>query len=213
MRSGGHSLRLPRTAWFGVFGLLLTSAGCHGNVAAPESSDAGTIFVAFAPDFTGFRLWPSALAVPSPALPPPPGDGVARGDAGSDAGAAADAAVDSGIHTGTLTVYWKQAPPSGSTSFPEGTLIVKETDGGDVTTRQVFAMAKRGGDFNPSGAVDWEWFELQNIDDTYVRIIWRGDGPPANEVYGGNPATCNVCHDIARANDYVWSSALDLSNF
>ena len=94
-----------------------------------------------------------------------------------------------------------------------GTIIVKEPSDGDLTTRQIFAMVKRGGDFNPTGAVNWEWFELQNVDSATVQIVWRGFGPPAGETYGGNPAFCNGCHVIAADNDDVWSSALQLSNF
>jgi len=183
--------------------LAAAVGGCQAG--SPSSPPDSQYFVAFAPDFYGFHAWPSALAVPAPTLPPPQG-GV--GDGGS-----ADAGVDGGIHSGPLTVYWKQPPPGGSTSFPLGTIIVKEGDSGDLTTQQIFAMVKRGGDFNPTGAVGWEWFELKNIDEDHDQIIWRGVGPPAGERYGGDPATCNACHVQAAANDCIWSSALQLADF
>lgn len=183
-------------------GAALAVGGCHAGQAAGQADgaaggDGGNYFVAFAPDFYGFRTWSSAPAVPIATLPPPP---------------VPDGGADGGIHVGMLTVFWNAPPPAGSSRFPVGTIIVKETDGGAVTSRQVFAMVKRGGDFNAGGAVDWEWFELMNIDDQHVTVVWRGVGPPAGERYGGNPATCNDCHLRAASNDDVWSSALALAS-
>lgn len=185
--------------------LLLAPLGLACGAAAP-SSMPGATFTAFAPDFEGFHSWPSAPATPAPSLPTVPGgDGV---DAGS-------LAADGGVHVLPLTVYWNHAPPSGSPTFPVGTIIVKETDEPDLTARKIFAMVKRGGDFNATGAVNWEWFELQNSVDDGIVINWRGFGPPSGsaDVYGGNPTICNNCHLIAAANDDVWSSAVQLANF
>jgi hypothetical protein len=187
----------------GLVVLIAVSGGCQAG--GPSSATDSQYFVAFAPDFYGFHGWPSASAVPAPTLPPPPAQ---VGDAGSG-----DAGADGGIHSGPLTVYWNHPPAAGSASFPLGTIIVKESDSGDLTTRQIFAMVKRGGNFNPTGAVGWEWFELKNIDQDHDQIIWRGVGPPAGERYGGDPATCNDCHRQAAANDCVWSSALQLADF
>jgi hypothetical protein len=190
-----------------IFGaaLMLGALGLACG-ATPPSSMPGTTFTAFATDFEGFHSWPSAPATPSPNLPPVPGgDGV---DAGT-------IAADGGVHVLPLTVYWNRPPPTGSTTFPVGTIIVKETDEADLTARKIFAMVKRGGDFNATGAVNWEWFELQNGVDSGVVINWRGFGPPSGsaDVYGGNPTICNNCHVIAAANDDVWSSAVQLANF
>lgn len=186
--------------------LLLGPLGLACGAAAPASPPA-TTFTAFATDFQGFHSWSSAPATPSPSLPPAPsGDGV---DAGTTT------AADGGVHVLPLTVYWNHPPPTGSTTFPVGTIIVKETQEADPTARKVFAMVKRGGDFNPTGAVNWEWFELQNTANSGVVINWRGYGPPSGsgEVYGGDPTICNSCHLIAAANDDVWSSAVQLANF
>lgn len=181
--------------------LLAAAALCGCRAGSSPAQPDAQYFVAFAPDFYGFHAWPSAIAVRAPTLPAPDGG---FGDAGADGGL---------IHNGPLTVYWKQAPPPGSTSFPLGTIIVKETDDADITARQVFAMVKRGEGFNAAGASGWEWFELRNVDLDSDSIVWRGVGPPAGERYGGNPATCNDCHAQAAANDCVWSSALQLANF
>jgi hypothetical protein len=166
-----------------------SALGCSSADANDPTATAGQPFVAFADAFQNFHSWQSTPGVTA-------------------------SGVDGGVHiTGPLVTYINHAPPSGSTSFPIGTVIVKEVNAGDLTTRQIFAMVKRGGDYNPSGAVNWEWFELQNIDESNVSILWRGFGPPSGESYGGNPNTCNGCHEGIASNDYVWTEGLTLSNF
>ncbi|HVT07063.1 MAG TPA: hypothetical protein VHO67_06380 [Polyangia bacterium] len=187
--------------------LLLAGAGALGCSAAPSAnSDGGGIFVAFASDFNGFHNWPnSAPATPSPDLPPVDAGGLAA-DGGTG---------DGGVHPLPETEYWNRSPPPGSTAFPVGTIIVKETQEADPTKRQVFAMVKRGGDFNASGAVNWEFYELVNNANGSVTVSWQGYGPtnPSMDLYGGNPNVCNDCHKKAAANDYIWSAALQLQNF
>lgn len=198
--------RLPlsvvsRAALALALALGAVAAGC--GVTPGATGDAG-IFLAFASTFNGFHSWPSAPAVPSPSLPP-----VDAGGVGPDGGA-----TDGGVHPPPETEYWKiPSTPTGN-EFPLGTIIVKETNEVDPTARHVFALVKRGGDFNPTGAVNWEWFELTNNADGSVVIGWQGYGPPSGsaDIYGGNPAVCNTCHIKAAANDYVWSAALQLSN-
>jgi hypothetical protein len=190
--------------------LLLGTLGLGCNVGGPAALSSD-VFAAFAGDFEGFHDWPHAPAMPAASLPPiPGGDGV-------DAATPSDAAAsDAGVHTLPLTVYWQVPPvPPGSTAFPFRTIIVKETSEPDLTARKIFAMVKRGGGFNPNGARNWEWFELQNTVDSGIVINWRGYGPPSgsSDVYGGNPTICNTCHLIAAADDDVWSSAVQLSNF
>jgi len=165
-----------------------TSTGCPasggGDAAAP------TEFVAYASSFDCFQSWSSAAAV-------------APDDAGD------------GLHgIGPLRVYWNQSPPHGSTSFPVGTIVVKETEDADVTQRIVFAMVKRGGGYNSGGANGWEWFSLQNNADGSVNILWRGVVAPAGETYANQAiGDCNGCHTAASANDDVWDEALQLSSF
>jgi hypothetical protein len=198
----GRSVRAVAGAAL-AFAAAVGVVGCGAQPTAPDQ------FLAFASSFDGFRNWPSAPATPSPNLPAVPGgDGV---DAGAVDGGTTDAGV---VHRLPLTVYWNHAPPSGSTKFPLGTIIVKETNDADITQRQVFAMVKRGADYNAGGAVDWEWFDLANVADGTETVSWHGYGPTGSaDTYGGNPHVCNDCHALAVSNDYVWSSALQLSNF
>jgi hypothetical protein len=159
----------------------LAVAGCSGG-----SSDGGSKerfpFIAFAKDFAGFRSWPSRTTESAVSL--------------------------GGSHiAGTRIVYINQLPPAGATAFPVGTLIVKnmQTDG------RIFARAKRGGGYNATGAVDWEWFELAENAAGDVAIKWHGFGPPSGEMYAGDPqGGCNACHVLGKANDYVLSGWLAL---
>ena len=122
--------------------------------------------------------------------------------------------VNNSPHTsGPRTVYIKQAPPHGSTEFPIGTIIVKELETGPPASHSIFAMVKRGCGYNAAGATDWEWFELQNQADGSELILWGGSEPPVGESYAGDPTACNTCHAGSRANDYVQSPPLQLSNF
>jgi hypothetical protein len=42
-------------------------------------------------------------------------------------------------------------------------------------------MVERGGGFNAGGATHWEWFELANVDEANVTIVWQGIGPSGSE--------------------------------
>jgi len=170
-------------------GLLLS--GILAACAPVESStdpepDSGPI--AFASSFKDFRTWEKFPIAPGP---------------------------NGTIHTaGARTEYLNKAPPSGSASFPVGTIIVKESDSEPLVDRQIFARVKRGGAYNVNGAAGWEWFELANVDAGQVTIIWRGVGPPVGEKYGGDPnGGCNGCHGAAKDNDFVLTEALLLKSF
>jgi len=171
--------------------LFAISGGCSSSAA--DATDAGGggsgSFVAYAASFSSFESWPSAPAA-------------SENDAGD------------GLHgVGPLRVYWNHNPPSGATSFPVGTIIVKETEGADVTQRAVFAMVKRGDGFNSAGANGWEWFSLQEASDGTVTILWRGTVAPAGETYANQAiGDCNGCH-VASRNDSVWDTPLTLSSF
>jgi hypothetical protein len=167
------------------------SKECSASLPTTSAADAATpasVFLAFAQDFRGYHSWP-------------------RFDTSEDAELV-------GIHDGSVvTEYIRRTPPSGSTEFPIGTLIVKEATGGTIP-HEIFGMAKRGGGFN-AGTPGWEWFELENLDcaDDRVKLIWRGVGPPLGESYGGDPnAGCNVCHNDC-GNDGVCAKALSLGGF
>lgn len=140
-------------------------------------------FVAFGHDFAGFESWPSqSLEFPSLAGSP--------------------------HAAGARTVFINHLPPAGATEFPVGTIIVKRTE----ADGQLLARVKRGGSFNSTGTIGWEWFELLGASSGVASIKWRGFGPPSGEAYGGNPqAGCNPCHLLAASNDYVLTPGLVLS--
>ncbi|HEY1694426.1 MAG TPA: cytochrome P460 family protein [Polyangiaceae bacterium] len=181
---------MKSAARFGGIAVALCLLGCTG--ASGDEPDGGvpSEFVASESDFCGFHGWSTAQA-----------------SAVNDAG--------DGLHgVGPLEVYWNQAPPHGSTTFPVGTVIVKETEEADVTQRVVFAMVKRGDGFNSGGANGWEWFSLQDDASGCATILWRGVVAPPGQTYANQAiGDCNGCHALANANDYVWDSALDLGNF
>jgi len=182
-----------------LLALLVSGLACTAGGGPSGAPDGGT-FVAFASDFKGFHDRPNqAEATPASTLPP------------FDAGALA---ADGGVHPVPQREYWNQSPAPGSTTFPVGFIVVKETDEPDPTARQVVAMVKRGGTFNMLGALGWEMFDLKNNADGSASIQWHGYGPPAgsSDMYGGNPNVCNGCHKLAASNDFIWSTALQLSN-
>jgi len=143
------------------------------------------VFVAFERDFQGFRGWPGGSFEELPA----------RGQT---------------HFAGDQRYFIHDAGRSGG-EFGVGTVIVKQAR---LTARpegQLFAMVKRGGAYNARGARGWEWFELVERADRSVAIKWRGVGAPTGEEYGGDPhGTCNNCHGMAKANDFVKSPALAL---
>ncbi|HEX3345701.1 MAG TPA: hypothetical protein VHS09_14055 [Polyangiaceae bacterium] len=171
-----------------------SASACPANSGASDVGDGGEMeFVAYESSFSGFQSWPNTAQA------------TAQDDAGD------------GLHgVGPLQVYWNQTPSHGSTSFPVGTIIVKETEDSDPTQRITFAMVKRGGGYNaPPGANGWEWFSLQNnADGCTVTILWRGLVAPPGQTYANQAiGDCNGCHTAAAANDSVWDSALQLSSF
>lgn len=169
-------------------------APCADPQTTPATTDpapvGATTFTAFSQNFSGFHAWTSMPAVSTHA-------------------------GDTGLHgDGAMTVYINRLPPHGAGEFPVGTIIVKESNGGDVRDRQVFAMVKRGASFNASGAKGWEWFELQGQCGKDEPVIsWRGVGPPAGEKYGGDTRGCNPCHANQAENDFVRTDGLTLSSF
>jgi hypothetical protein len=190
--------RFPKTSsWLTLALLASLSGACGSSHNDGGSTDAGSssgVFIAFASDFANFRSWQSFDVTIDEAV-----------DAGLDAG---------GVHPDAkLIEYLNKPPPSGSTEFPVGTIIVKEGTDGPVYMRQYFAMVKRGGTENAAGAKGWEWFELQNAADGTPGIRWRGVGPPNGELYGGDPTGgCNSCH-VKCGNDAVCAKAVQLAQF
>lgn len=172
-----------------MMAVVASASACAGS--SSDASDAGATgsgdtFLAFESDFQNFRSW-EKFPVTAP--------------------------VENSIHlAGPRTEYLNRRPAKGSAAFPVRTIIVKELEVGADVDHKIFAMVKRGGDYNQAGASGWEWFELKNNPDGSESVVWRGLGPPAGEQYGGDPATCNDCHAAAHNNDSVNSTGLSLSN-
>ena len=177
MRTGVHS-----TAACALIGLVACGGG--GGGSGPSDGAPASTFIAFDASFAAFRTWRSFHS---------------------------DGPVDDGtfpaVALGPRTQYINQLPPSGSTEFPVGTIIVEARDNG-----KNFAGVKRGGNFNATGAVNWEWFEIL---ENPVTVFWRGLGPPNGDTYGGDASGgCNACHiKCGSTNDYVCSANLQLSTF
>jgi hypothetical protein len=78
-------------------------------------------------------------------------------------------------------------------------------------------MVKRGCGYNsaPGDADNWEWWSLADNGNCTMTMLWRGPVPPMGESYTGKPiGDCNGCHNMVGGdNDYVWDTALQLSNF
>lgn len=160
--------------------VVVALAACGG--ASSSNVDASNSFLAFNPAFAPFRTWTSFHS---------------------------DGPVDDGtqpaIVLGPRTQYINKIPPAGSTEFSIGTIIVEARDNG-----KIFAMVKRGGNFNAAGTINWENFELT---ENPVQYVWRGLGPPLGDTYGGDPNGCNMCHVQCVANDYICSPKLQLTGF
>ncbi len=192
MKPPHHLLRVVVSAFVLALVVPLAACGDSSGDASATGTDAtdpgaGGTFIAFTPAFEGWRSWERF----------PLGEGSAQGQAHL---------------AGPRTEYLNKRPPKGSTTFPVGTIIVKELEVGALGDRKVFAMVKRGGTYNAASAPGWEWFELHNQPDgTMGAIVWRGFGPPAGEQYGGDKDGCASCH--MGGNDFVHGAALALSSF
>jgi hypothetical protein len=164
----------------------LAAGALAGCGSGASEGDAPDSFLAFSSTFAPFRTWTSTHS------DGPPDDGTFSPDV-----------------LGPRTQYINKLPPRGATEFPIGTVIVEARENQDM---KIFAAVKRGAAFNTGGATGWEWFELQ---DQPVVIVWRGVGPPAGEMYGGDPdGGCNSCHAACGArNDFICSPRLQLAGF
>lgn len=166
---------------------VLVLAACGG---APATADAPDVFIAVDSSFQGYTSWNHFHS------DGPPDDGTYTADV-----------------LGPREQYINNLPPSGATEFPIGTMIVE--DRASVPNVK-FAGVKRGGGYNSSGALNWEWFALTVDANTGVVVHeWRGVGPPKGDTYGGDPnGGCNACHAACGlSNDYVCSGKLQLANF
>lgn len=163
--------------------LLLVAA--VAGACHPSPPCDGHEFVAFASDFASFERW-------------------IRVEVG---------APDPRLGVGPRTVYLNEAPPRGATAFPRCTMLVKASPVGDDPLGFLVGRAKRGGGYNATGAVGWEWFDLDADADAEPAIAWRGPSPPAGRGYdcalgedeSDTLGDCNTCHAAAADADYVWT--------
>jgi hypothetical protein len=176
---------LGACATLAVFACFVAMSGC-GKKVEPHDLPRPAPFIAFERDFQGFRDWIEVE------LPKVEAQGV--------------------THTeGEASEYINALPAAGKASFPVGTIIVKEVENEEKKTHKVFAMVKRGADYNQRGAPGWEWFELKQRADDSFAIAWRGINAPDGESYAGDPlGGCNSCHQLAAKNDYVKTATLRL---
>ena len=170
----------------------LSSSGCLDDEMDPALQGGGTAtFIALERDFQSFLGW-------------------SRTQVG-------DAAIIGGHAAGPRFAYVSTPPVDGK--FPVGAMIAKTVEVGEPSTWSIHAKAKRGGGFNPSGALGWEWFELRIVGSNEVTILWRGAQPPKDHGYESLPGLgattamdgdCNTCHAISRGTDYLISPVLQM---
>ncbi len=164
---------------------LALLAGCTAEMDAPPPRGEGEPFVATLADFEDFRSWPR-WEIP-------------------------DVGTTSGHRPGEPRfVYVRDTVPVWGEPFPVGAMIVKTLEMGEPPQWEIHAMAKRGGGYNPEGALGWEWFDLEIDPETGLFIEWRGEGSAADPGgYVDVAATgCNGCHSVVPNTDYVFTRAV-----
>jgi hypothetical protein len=154
----------------------LLLSGCLDHELPAAASGERDVFIALQSDFRDFRDWMQFSL--------------------------RTAVMHAGV-SGPVFAYLNELPPVDATVFPVGTILVKTVEIGPATEWTVHAMVKRGGGFNPQGALDFEYVDLAiNADDIPV-IMWRGEKPPSDHGYenllggGADPmleVDCNSCH-------------------
>jgi hypothetical protein len=159
--------------------------------AGCSSGSSGVVFIALDSDFAPFRTW-DHVAVEADNL-------------------------GAGHPVAPSTVYLSQH--THARSYPVGTILLKAFDNNsDPPTWDIFAMAKRGGGFNPEGAHNWEFFRLRIQESGMPLIVGRGifaidptdDGGAAYSALGSAvDGLCNNCHGTSEsaATDHVLTPA------
>jgi hypothetical protein len=115
--------------------------------------------------------------------------------------------------------YVKQPLAAGMPAYPVGAMIVKTVEVmPDEQSWDLFAMVKRGGNYNAAGARNWEFFTLSVSAGGVPLIASRGSNPsdaPGATGHGysdptGSGVTCNRCHgaDGAEKTDFILSPLL-----
>ncbi|MDP3274629.1 MAG: hypothetical protein Q8Q09_05495 [Deltaproteobacteria bacterium] len=189
--------RDPRAPQRALISTLLLSLVSSAPLSCGETQ---TQYLALDRDFQGFLQWPQRALGSTTIAGHPAGPRVLYRRPNDQlppwAGPSPDAGDDAG-------------PPQ----FARGTILVKTVEVGPVTDWEIFAMVKRGGDYNHNGAVGWEFFSLKVLPSGAVIVVGRGLIPSADRYTDpgtGQALTCNQCHGTtaARARDSVLSEGL-----
>jgi hypothetical protein len=182
MRSSFHAKRAVCACRVGLMSLIAFATSACARHTEQSLTDVRAPFIALERSFQGFQSW-ARVDLPD------------RPEQGS-------------THVAGETHEYINAPtPPGAKAFPVGTIFVKTVDSKQKS--DIFAMVKRGGGYNASGASGWEWFGLRARPDGSVAIVWRGVNAPDGESYGGDPlGGCNGCHGAAAKNDHVHAYSL-----
>lgn len=88
-------------------------------------------------------------------------------------------------------IYFKDDAKATTGEYETGTIILKELTDETGNVVGITVMAKRGGDFNPSGN-GWEWFMT---DAQLSQIVTSGDNAQAAN------GACAGCHSQANSNN------------
>ena len=167
--------------------LALGSSACLDNKLA-DPVGGQSVFIAQRPDFENYSDWEHF-----------------EHDAEAD--------DEHGTLGGKTVVYLNEKPKDDATAFPVGTVIVRTIETTASPNVTIHAMVKRGGGFNPKGALGWEFFELALAKkDGQPFWIWRGEKPPSGEMYQlllsqanvdkkDEEVDCNGCHAGDDAKD------------
>jgi len=149
-------------------------------------TDDGTIaepFIANSSSFSGYKTWKLESTTTGPATLLGP--------------------AHHGVNTSvTRKVYFKNGNSRVGSSYPIGTLVVKEATDAGGALLEVTAMVKRGNNFN-TAAGNWEWFIL-NLNGS-GNILKDSTG---SEMRGGASmmaGMCNSCHSAASSKDFTFS--------
>jgi hypothetical protein len=174
---------------------LFAAAGCLDHELAPDDPanvgvTGSAVYIALQSDFRNYEDWMKFDT---------------------------EVAAEHGGVVGMISEYLNELPEMGASEFPVGTMIVKTVQPKDGPAPAIHAMVKRGGTFNKTGAIAWEYFELQKNDKGTPVIVWRGAKPPTGEKYKNLlmpdsnmlEADCNGCHEVSK-NDAVLSDVLQL---
>lgn len=178
---GQATMHARRDRWVKLLHLLVCMSAwpvsaCLDNKLDTDDVERTTEFIASTSDFAKYKDWMSF---------------------------ARDITSEHDGVLGTTTIYVRELP--NAQKFAIGSLIVKTMQANDTNELTIHAMSKRGGTFNSTGAVGWEYFELMLNKAGTPYILWRGEKPPTGEQYrlllgSTNTSTttesdCNTCHD------------------